>query len=245
MNVRNIVVIAVLPLLSFFITESFAQEKAVSDGGLKVVSVKDADSYDYSDYGLSGENKPNGIIERFRQSTAQNLPEFLQKKKADIIDYTDDGWLVLEREKAVASLYDTAGEVKWQLNLADYVEEKSMEVQDIRYKDGILYFNAACQSYSKESSGLCSSLYAVYPTAKERLWKSEYLVSNNIFIIDGDRIIAGYGFTAEPDYLFIVDRATGNILNKKKLDTAHSYMEIAGDTLKVITYNKLYIFSLL
>ena len=41
------------------------------------------------------------------------------------------------------------------------------------------------------------------------IWKTEPLTSNaNTFEIIGDNIVCGYGFTAEPDYLYILDRYT-------------------------------------
>ncbi len=242
MVVKNTVIILLLSLC-FFTNESSAKKWASVDS-IKLLGVKSADSYDYADYGLSGKNKPNGIIYRLRKSIAPNLPKFLKNIQADIIDYSNEGWLVLDRNRAIVHLYDMSGKMKWKLNLNDYVEENKMEVQDIRYENKTLYFNAACQSYSSGSGGLCSSLYAINPDSQKRLWKSNYLVSNNIFIIHGNVIVAGYGFTAEPDYLFILDRMTGKILNKKKLDSAHSYMEIVGNKLNVITYKKFYVFDL-
>lgn len=232
-----------LLLLFVFTTESVAQKRIGLVNGLKILSVTTANSNDYSDYNLLGKNKPNGIIYRFRKWKAQDLPVFLNNINADIIDNCSGEWLVLQRDKSIASLYGASGKILWTLDLNEYVEEKSMEVQDIHFDMGILYFNAACISYSSGSGGLCSSLYAINPVERKRIWKSDYLVSNDIFLLTGELIVAGYGFTAEPDYLYLIDRKTGNTLNKTKLDSAHKYMEFVGKKLNVITYNKHYIFD--
>ena len=44
------------------------------------------------------------------------------------------------------------------------------------------------------------------------LWRSAPLVANaDTFEIIGDRIVTGYGFTAEPDWLYVLDRGTGAV----------------------------------
>ena len=69
-----------------------------------------------------------------------------------------------------------------------------------------------------------------YITALDRnsnqiIWRSQPLICNaSNFIIIDRVIICGYGFTAEPDYLYLIDKTTGNILQQIKLKTAPSYI---------------------
>ncbi len=226
----------------FTILAALLFSSALYSGGLKPISVEKLRGDEYALYDLSGDNKPNGMIYRFRQ--AVEIPPALAKYRPDIADSVDGGYLMLERESNAAYLVGENGEFKWEINLAKFVMEGSMEVQDIRYDGGILYFNAACQSYGKDQGWQCSSLYAVDPTAKETLWKSRYLVSNNIFLVLDRVIVAGYGFTSEPDYLYIIDKKNGKVLTKTKLDSAHSYLELKGRYLHVLTYSKHYVFDI-
>ena len=47
------------------------------------------------------------------------------------------------------------------------------------------------------------------------LWHSAPLVSNAAnFEVVGDYLITGYGFTAEPDFLFVLRRDTGEAITK-------------------------------
>lgn len=76
------------------------------------------------------------------------------------------------------------------------------------------------------------------------LWKSQPLVANadNFAIID-DFIICGYGFTAEDDYLYILDKYTGKVLDRILLKSGPDYIYEIGDKLYVRTYNTNYVFD--
>ena len=50
-------------------------------------------------------------------------------------------------------------------------------------------------------------------------------------------LIAGYGFTAEPDYLYAIDRATGKVRGRLLIPTAAQTIARHGNTLTVTTYD--------
>src|SRR5262249_14090676 len=90
------------------------------------------------------------------------------------------------------------GELAASVALGPLLSRKDeLEVQDIRYADGVLYFNEACQSYSRLAGGRCSSMVAVDVQSGQVLWRSEPLRSNNVFLVVGDYLVTGYGFTGE------------------------------------------------
>ena len=131
-----------------------------------------------------------------------------------------------------ARLYDIEGNERWALPLGSMLSSPSyLEVQDIRYADGVLYFNEACQSYSKQVKGKCSYLVAVDPVEGKELWRTKKLVSNGEFLIVGDYIISGYGFTAEKDFIYVVSRADGSIEQKVPLKKAAETFELDEDGL--------------
>ena len=66
--------------------------------------------------------------------------------------------------------------------------------------------------------------------------------ADNFAIID-DFIICGYGFTAEDDYLYILDKYTGKVLDRILLKTGPDYIYEIGDKLYVRTYNTNYVFD--
>ena len=77
------------------------------------------------------------------------------------------------------------------------------------------------------------------------IWRSAPLVSNaNNFKIVGDTIICGYGFTAEDDYIYLLDLSTGQTVERIKVRSGPDQFEVVGDTLYVATYNTAYTFKI-
>src|SRR5262249_10182596 len=134
-----------------------------------------------------------------------------------LLDEADGGYLAFYREPYnvgactlgnatncayEARFYDAGGRVAWSLRLDELMSRPApLETQAIRLAGGILYFKEACQSYAREAEGECSALVAVDPRHHRVLWRTRSLVSNGRFRITGCNIVAGYGFTAEPDYV--------------------------------------------
>ena len=113
-----------------------------------------------------------------------------------------------------------------------------LEVQDVRLgDDNTLYFNEACQSYSKDAGGKCSSLVAFDPFAKKVLWRTGPLVSNNYFLVVGQYVVCAYGFTGEPAAIRIVRRSDGKVLDRQPLAGTNFEMTTKGDTLSVEMYS--------
>lgn len=228
---------------------------------LRLVSQRRKTAEDYASLGVSGVNKPNPVFQRLRTGYAGTLPPYVAPRLDGLdmmlADSTADGWLALYRTPLAewagmhangayrAVLYAADGSRKWELDLTRFLSRADrLEIQDIRYADGKLYFNEACQSYSREAGGRCSSLLRVDVARGAVDWRTPPLTSNNVLILHGPWVITGYGFTAEPDFLHVVDRRTGAVLAKQRLDSAHSYLEVRGNRLHVVTYDSIYVFEL-
>ncbi len=209
---------------------------------------------------LSG-SEPDRLGLRLRAEVPAAKPSFVPARldglELMIADATEDGWLGFYRTPLAeaartstngryrAILFGAGGERRWDVDLGRLLSRPDrLEIQDIRYADGRLYFNEACQSYSAEAGGRCSSLVRVDPAAAKVEWRTGPLVSNNVLLVHGPWVIAGYGFTNEPDALHVVDRETGAVLLRQPLDSAHAYLEARGGRLYVITYNSVYEFAL-
>ena len=268
LNAFLILALAALGAASLAAPQARAQDPGEEDpwGPLTVLSRTDiAPDTGYAALGLTGENKPNGRIYRLRQSQAPGLPAFVPQVLdnqalviADRVNRTDPGgpgWLCLYKGpypegdancRYTALLVSDDNELRWKLDMNALLSaDEFLEIQDIRYADnGLLYFNEACQSYSRRANGACSALVCVSPQDGRVLWRSADLISNNILIVYGNVVICGYGFTGESDYLHLVDADTGQPLSVTELDSAHDYLEIRGNTLQVTTYKSLYAFEL-
>lgn len=108
----------------------------------------------------------------------------------------------------------------------------------------VLYISLKYPGYASENPD-SGYIAAISLDSRQVLWKSEPLVSNadNFLILD-DTIICGYGFTAEPDYIYLLDKHTGDKTEQIKVNSAPSQFEVVGDTLYVATYNTAYEFKI-
>ena len=60
----------------------------------------------------------------------------------------------------------------------------------------------------------------------------------------GGAILSGYGFTSEPDFLFVLDRASGRVLSKVKVASGPDYLIEKDGDLLVRTYDHDYVFAI-
>ena len=106
--------------------------------------------------------------------------------------------------------------------------------------DGVLYTEIAHRTYSEDQP--CTGfVVAVEVETGKLLWRSEMLVANGRnFLVGEDTIICGYGFTDEDDYLYILSRHSGAVLEKRKLKTGPDYFIPVDDSLYVLTYDTVY-----
>ncbi len=182
-----------------------------------------------------------------------HIPLEVSELKIDLLDPTPDGgWVATYRErysvcqargqdsncKAIVKIFDKA-KLTASVSLDTYLSRPDhLEVQDVRYAGGTIYFNEACQSYSSEAGGKCSALVALDPSAKKVLWRTGPLISNNEFRVFDKYIVAAYGFMKEPAAIRIVRRSDGKIMEKQALANTNFEMSSKGDTLSVELYYK-------
>ncbi len=122
----------------------------------------------------------------------------------------------------------------------DFVDER---VYDAKIRNGVLYVSIFHVTYA-ELAPSNAYIAAISLDDYSVIWKSEPLVCNsyNFEIVD-DIIFTGYGFTAEPDYLFQIDRLTGTVLETYKLKSKADYIIYKDDKLYVRTYDTDYVFE--
>jgi len=103
---------------------------------------------------------------------------------------------------------------------------------------GVLYVETAHLTYAKSSYGLNAYLNAIDLKTRKLRWRSPALVANaGNFVLLNDTIVSGYGFTAEPDYLYAIDRATGRIQGRLLLPSGPERIARHGNVLTVDTYD--------
>lgn len=115
--------------------------------------------------------------------------------------------------------------------------DEDVVFQQIRWawvEDGILYVSNAHRTYAESSRGRNAYITAIDLSTYRRLWRSSPLVSNSEnFVVTGDAIITGYGFTDEDDFVYVLDRRTGEVVQQVEVPSAPEYFYLEGDELEV------------
>ena len=108
-----------------------------------------------------------------------------------------------------------------------------------------LYVSHAHSTYARSSRGMNAYVTAIDTRTGRVLWRSQPLVSNsNNFEVIGDLIVTGYGFTAEPDYLFLLDKKTGDVRQRLAVKSKADYIIHKSKKLYVRMYDTDLVVSL-
>jgi hypothetical protein len=112
---------------------------------------------------------------------------------------------------------------------------------------GVLYISHAHRTYAKSSAGMNAYITALALEDGALLWRSAPRVSNSVnFVLRDGWILTGYGFTAEPDFVYVLDQRTGKTVSKTPVKTGPSYLLVdpGQDALLVRTYDTNDVFAL-
>lgn len=136
-----------------------------------------------------------------------------------------------------------------KFSVSQYAKEEELDfvsiwVSDVEIEDNILYACVCHSTYSASSGGYNAYLVAINLKTSTIKWMTKPLTCNASFRIYKDVIFTGYGFTNEDDYIYVLDKETGDRIYSRKLDKAPSYFSIIEDTLYVRTYSLDYSFRI-
>lgn len=122
-----------------------------------------------------------------------------------------------------------------------FVEQRVWWAQSV---GDVLYVAVAHNTYT-ESCPHTGYLVAIDINDAHVIWKSAPCMTNGRnFEIIGDTIVCGYGFTAEPDYLNLVSRLDGSLLEQIPVKSMADYIIRKDDTLYVRTYHTDYTYQI-
>jgi hypothetical protein len=126
--------------------------------------------------------------------------------------------------------------------------DKSSEFTDQSVVDviieGNIMFVSHSGGYAKEEGNQTGYITAIDMLTDEIIWTSNPLTNNSCFAVVGNSIISGYGFTEEPDYLFVLDKYSGQRIQKISLKKSAEYIIIKERHVYVRTYSYDYIFEM-
>lgn len=117
----------------------------------------------------------------------------------------------------------------------EFVYEQPVWAQEA---GGTLYVETAHSTYASSSYGRNGYVTAIDLETKRAVWRSPALVANaDTFLLAGRYLVTGYGFTSEPDYLYLLDRATGKVVDRLLLPNAPEKITWQGALIRVRTYD--------
>ena len=132
----------------------------------------------------------------------------------------------------------------------EWIPEDSPYVYEyVRFAKGdgnskVLYVSVGHSTY-RESAPHTAYVMAIDMSDMSVIWKSEPAVCNsNNFVIEGDCIICGYGFTKEDDYIYILNRYDGSVIERIKVKTSPEYFALNDGKLYVKTYDTDYVYEI-
>jgi hypothetical protein len=152
---------------------------------------------------------------------------------------------VLDRARAVEGFFDFAPFLMppaYDRTEAEFVRG---DVEWAIARDGVLYASTGHRTYAASSKGKNAYITAIELSSGDILWQSAALVANaQNFVVHGEHIITGYGFSAEPDFLYVLEMSTGKTATTIPVKSGPSYIVEKDAKIWVRTYDTDYVFDI-
>jgi hypothetical protein len=201
----------------------------------------------------------NGLTLPARAAEGEEVTELIEHLKAEgvpvetpatVLDGGDSRFVIFGPEDArfLIATDPQTGAFKYGFDFSAYGHPPSVPIepggfthQELTWaveEGGTLYVSHGHRTYAKDSKGLNAYITAIDIKTKTVRWRSPSLVSNaENFLVIGDDLIAGYGFTAEPDYLYRLRRSDGRVLGRVKLKSGPEHIVEKDGLLYIRCYN--------
>ncbi|MDF2804571.1 MAG: hypothetical protein K0S61_4476, partial [Anaerocolumna sp.] len=255
-------IILLNPPSEYYIADSIAEKKSKSID-IKLLQSTENSIIDEEEWFLNNNLNLNTLyIENAFLKGEGNLPQEIDKTWGDLFitaAFFDESYLYTiygadYSEGYLLNIYDVYTNSKlYSLDLTNYryspnyiSEDYDFVQQKINWavlEGNILYVSNSHRTYAKSSNYMNGFITAIDLTTNSIIWRTKSLVSNasNFQILD-DVILCGYGFTAEDDFLYEIDKYTGEVLKEIPLKSAPSYIIKKDNVLYVRTYDTDYEF---
>lgn len=120
------------------------------------------------------------------------------------------------------------------INDRDFVR---MEILYAIVENGILYVGYGHRTYASSSYGQNAYITAIDLSTMKQLWTTKPLTCGSTFVIIGNSIVCGYGFTNEPDFMYVIDKTSGMRRQTLKVPNAPEEVVVKGKQILVRTYS--------
>jgi len=201
---------------------------------------------------------PNAFKEEAGNLPPQVPPTLGKDKIIEAIKQDDDVLCIYGPNygtgRYLTSVNLSSGRVNFAFDFHEFMHPPKYEEADREYvdetlhwaqvKDDVLYVSTGHDTYARSSFGQNSYLNAIEIPTGRLLWRSRPLVSNTAnFLLYGDAILTGYGFTQEQHFLYVVNQKDGRIAQTVPVRKAAEYILNKGDNIYVRLYDTDMVFK--
>lgn len=184
----------------------------------------------------------NGPLSESARQISENPAlnyEFWEQRTGNVL-FFDDSY-VYEWSPEEIRIYDfDSAELLYQVQVAS--DSWYLMGNCACVRNGVLY---ACSIYNGYAMPGTCYLVAYDLTSGEILWRSEDQTCNSMnFIVKDGVIFCGYGFTAEPDYIYQISARTGKVLSRTPVKKMPDLFAEKDGQLYVHTYSYDYVFQI-
>ncbi|MCU0433284.1 MAG: hypothetical protein MUC87_07520 [Bacteroidia bacterium] len=121
--------------------------------------------------------------------------------------------------------------------------------QSIRFAllyDSVLYMTNYHNTYSHSTAQQNAYITAIDIRTHTVKWRSNALINNSpIFAIYKNYLICGYGFSSEPDFIYILDNNNGKVVSSFPVKTEPQMIYVKGIKLYLLISNENYEYELI
>ena len=146
-----------------------------------------------------------------------------------------------EEQKTLYAAYDFEN---YKFSPKTTLMGNDQSVNDFVIEGNILYVAHGTNGYSDGVGYQTGYITAFDMETNEIVWTTQPLTCNSHFAIVDNSIICGYGFTSEPDNLFVLDKYSGQRVQKIPMKKMVNEVVRKGDMLYVRTYSFDYVFNI-
>src|SRR5262249_22283795 len=156
----------------------------------------------------------NGLAAPSMRAAGAVLPEHVAKAVARV-----QPSLLFRHDDHDVAVYGTIvgvfaqGKMPRALDLSKALQTVRYDIVYGQAVGDVLVVELSRNGYARELEGKTAFIVAVGLDDGRLCWSSEPLVANaQSFVVAGSYVVSGYGFTAEPDALFVLELATGKVV---------------------------------
>ena len=119
----------------------------------------------------------------------------------------------------------------------------TQSIDEVVIEGNIMYVVFSTNTYKDSTLGQTGYLTAIDLRNNETIWTTQPMTASWQIAIVGNSIVCGHGMTDEPDHVHVVDKYSGQRVQRIWVYGSPSFFVVRNNKIHVRTYNHNYVFS--